>query len=136
MIPEIPITDTTSKIITQYANGKVSAIISLSKGLYHGKYISYYSTGSVLREEMNKYGENEGYIKTYYPNNRLRELINYSSNNRQGLYELYFESGKKQKSGNYYMDIEDGDWKIYNTDGNIKEILTYRNGIIYDIKKR
>lgn len=136
MIPEIPITDTTSKIVTHYANGKVSAIILLSKGLYHGKYISYYPTGSVLREDMNKYGENDGFDKTYYPNNKLRELINYTSNNRHGLYELYYENGKKQKSGNYYMDNEEGDWKIYNTDGSVKEILTYRNGIIYDIRKK
>jgi len=135
MIPEVPITDATSEIKTYYPNGNVSAIIPLYRGLYNGKVISYYSSGSVLHEGMYKFDENEGYDKNYYPNNKLRELTNYTSNSRNGLYEMYNENGKKQKSGNYFMDNEEGEWKIYNTDGSIKEVLTYRNGIIYDIKK-
>jgi uncharacterized protein len=136
MIPEVAITDTTRKIKTYYQNGKVSAIISLYKGLYHGKLTSFYTSGSLLRESNFKFDENEGYDKTYYPNNKLRELINYTSDSRNGLYELYYENGRKQKSGNYFMGNEAGEWKIYNTDGSIKELITYRNGIIYDIKKR
>ena len=135
MIPEVPITDATSEIKTYYPNGNVSAIIPLYRGIYNGKVISYYSSGSVLHEGMYKFDENEGYDKNYYPNNKLRELTNYTSNSRNGLYEMYNENGKKQKSGNYFMDNEEGEWKIYNTDGSIKEVLTYRNGIIYDIKK-
>jgi uncharacterized protein len=136
MIPEIPITDTTTKITTYYPDGKVSAIISLYKGLYHGRFVAYYPTGSVLREVLYKSGENEGYDKTYFPDKKLRELINYSSDNRNGLYELYYENGKIQKTGKYVLDEEDGDWKVYNNDGSLKEVLTYRNGVMYDIKKK
>ena len=136
MIPEIAITDATSEIKTYYPNGNVAAVIPLYKGLYNGKFISYYSSGTKLHEATFKPDDIEGYDKTYYPSNKLRELINYSSASRNGLYEMYYENGKKQKTGNYFMDNEAGEWKIYNTDGSLKEILTYRNGIIYDINKK
>lgn len=134
MIPEIAITDTTSKIITYYPNGKVSAIIPLYRGLYHGRFISYYPSGTLLREATYISDNNEGYDKSYYPNNKLREILNYKSDNLNGLYELYYENGKMQKSGNYFMNSEDGEWIIYSPEGNRKETFTYRNGVLYDIK--
>lgn len=134
MIPEILITDKTSRITTYYPNGKVSAVIPLNRGLYEGRFISYYSSGALLRECIYKYGEYDGYDKNYYPNNKLREVFNYVSDNRNGIYEKYFENGKKETSGNYINDDEDGQWKIYNTDGSIKTILTYRYGTVYEIK--
>jgi uncharacterized protein len=134
MIPEVPITDATTEIKTYYQNGNVSAIIPLYRGLYNGKFISYYSSGSKLREATFKLDEIDGYEKDFYPNNRLRELINYSSGDRNGLYELYYENGKKQKTGNYFMDNEEGEWKVFNNDGSVKETITYRNGVTHDIK--
>jgi uncharacterized protein len=134
MVPEIVITDTTSKIIAYFPNGNVSAIIPLYKGLYHGKLMTYYSSGSLLREATFKYDESVGYDKSFYPNNKIREIINYASDNRDGLYEMYFENGNKQKTGYYFMGQEQGDWLIYNNDGSLKETLTYQNGVIYDIK--
>jgi antitoxin component YwqK of YwqJK toxin-antitoxin module len=44
------------------------------------------------------------------------------------------KTAKSKTAGNYLMNNEEGEWKIFNTDGSIKEILTYRNGVIYDIK--
>jgi uncharacterized protein len=134
MIPEVAVTDATNEIKTYYSNGNVAAVIPLYKGLYNGKFISYYSTGTKLREAIFILDDIEGYDKSFYPGNKLRELINYAFTDRNGLYELYFENGKKQKTGNYYMDNEQGEWKIFNNDGSIKEILNYQNGVIYDIK--
>jgi antitoxin component YwqK of YwqJK toxin-antitoxin module len=134
MVPEIAVTDATTEIKTYYSNGNVSAVIPIYRGLYNGKFISYYSSGSKLRETIFKFDDNEGYDKSYYPNNKLRELINYTSDSRNGIYELYYENGKKQKTGNYFMDNEEGEWKIFKTDGSIEEIVTYQNGIVYDIK--
>jgi uncharacterized protein len=134
MVPELAITDATGEIKTYYQNGNVSAVIQLSGGLYHGKFNSYYSSGSKLREATFKSDNAEGPDKSFYPNNNIREVINYSNDSRNGLYELYYENGKKKTAGNYLMDNEEGEWKIFNTDGSIKEILTYKNGIIYDIK--
>ena len=136
LIPEIAIRDTTSKIITYYPNGHVSANISLYRGLYNGRFTSFYSSGTRLREATFKLDDNEGYEKNFYPNNKLRELINFTADSKNGLYEIYYENGNKQKTGNYFMDNEEGEWKTFNTDGSIKDILTYRNGLIYEIKQK
>jgi uncharacterized protein len=134
MVPEIAITDTTTRIRTYYPNGNVSAAFSICKGLYQGKLTTYYSAGTKLREASFNLDQAEGVEKYYYPNNKLRELITYSCDNRNGLYEKYYENGKKQKSGKYNVDNPDGEWTVYNPDGSIKEMITYSNGVIYDIK--
>jgi len=134
MIPEIAITDATKEIKTYYQNGNVSAVIPIYRGLYNGKLISYYPSGSKLREAIFKLDDIEGYDKSYYPDNKLREITNYGYDSRNGSYELYYENGRKQKTGNYVMNNEEGEWKIFNPDGSLKEVLTYRNGVLYDIK--
>jgi len=134
MVPETVIMDSTTKIIAYYPNGKISAVIELYRGLYHGKLVNYYPTGGLLREATFKLDDIEGIDKKYYPNNRLRELTSYSFDNRHGLYELYFENGQKQKTGKFFMNEQEGDWKIFNSDNSLKETLIYRNAVIYDIK--
>jgi len=132
LVPEIPIRDTTSKITTYYPNGHVAAAFSIYRGLYNGKFTTYYSNGTKLREASFKLDQSDGVEKNYYPDNKLRELITYSYGCMNGVYEKYSGNGKKQEEGKYFMDNKDGKWSVYNTDGTIKEIYNYSNGVIYD----
>ena len=50
--PEIAVTAKTSQIITYYPNGSISARISLNRGMYHGKLVTYYPTEKYLRKQI------------------------------------------------------------------------------------
>ena len=135
-IPEIPVTDTITEIVTYYPNGRISARFRLSHGLYNGKFITYYANGTKLKEATYANDENEGYETLFYPNNMLKEKVSYHADNREGIYQSYYDNGKIHKTGNYFMNNEEGDWKVFNREGSLKEILTYHDGVLYEIKKK
>ena len=66
----------------------------------------------------------------------LKEKVSYHADNREGIYQSYYDNGKIHKTGNYFMNNEEGDWKVFNREGSLKEILTYHDGVLYEIKKK
>jgi antitoxin component YwqK of YwqJK toxin-antitoxin module/Tfp pilus assembly protein PilF len=135
LIPEIPVDTTTTEIICNYPNGRTAIRIQLKKCLYHGKLLSYYPTGILMRETTFYEDNIEGFDKQYFPNGKIRESIYYHNDDREGPYESYYENGQKHKQGQYHCDNETGEWKVYDENGRLKEMLYYYNGMLYDIVK-
>ncbi len=134
-INDISITPDTKLIQAFYQNGKMSVKIPLKKGMYHGKFESWYASGSKLREADFVDDDSHGNETIYYANGKVKEATVYNFDEKDGAYRLYYENGKIYKEGQYLLGNEHGEWKIYSVDGKLSEILMYNNGILYEIRK-
>lgn len=87
-----------------YMNGKKSAAISYSNGIYDGTSIWYYENGNIKEIKTYSNGKVNGWCKTFYESGLLKE-------------EKYVENG--------YID---GILKRYYANGALQAVLTYEKG--------
>lgn len=99
-----------------------------SKGIEkrEGKYVSYYSTGSLDYIVDMKNNEFHG-KKVNYEDEKISSIINFSNASIGGNAESYID-GKIYTTIEYKNDVPDGKANIYNADGSIAVTQTYKNG--------
>lgn len=132
-VPEVPVTLTTTQMVTYYPTGKISARISISKGNYHGKFLTYYANGTPLQVSEKFYDENTGVYKEYYPNGAIKNVTTYIADEKSGPYALYYITGKVKESGDYFSDQKNGVWTKFSETGAVQEKLIYYMDELYEI---
>lgn len=89
-----------------HLNGKKSAEISYSDGIYDGT--SYW----------------------FYENGNLKETKTFSNGKLNGWYRAYYESGLLKEEKYIKEGVTDGIHKLYFGNGALKSVLSYENGIL------
>ena len=99
-----------------------------SKGVekMEGKYVSYYSNGSLYYIADIKNNEFHG-KKVNYENEKISSIINFSHDSMEGNVESYID-GKIYNIIEYKNEVPDGKVSIYNSDGSIAVTQIYKNG--------
>jgi antitoxin component YwqK of YwqJK toxin-antitoxin module/Tfp pilus assembly protein PilF len=133
---ESKIDSSTTLITAYYPNGKVSASISMHKGLYTGKMRTYYSGGSLLNESEYTDDCITGVRKEYYPDGKLRAFTTYANDCLNGLQTLYHPNGIKALEGYNLNDSRHGAWHCYDEQGKMIQILHYEYDEIVDIENK
>jgi uncharacterized protein len=134
LLPETPVTTSTTEIVCHYPDGTISARITMKQGLLDGPYTTYYPDGKTMKEKVFVQGDLEGPYKSYFPNGKLKELINYHLDERDGTYEKYFLNGTKKVTGTYMAGQLTGEWNFTDESGRPLATLYYINDEIYDCK--
>lgn len=106
-ITSVIITSAQTGVFKSYhLNGKKSAEISYSDGIYDGT--SYW----------------------YYENGNLKETKTFSNGKLNGWYRAYHESGLLKEEKYINEGVTDGIQKLYFGNGALKSVISYENGIL------
>jgi len=85
------------------SEGKKSALIEYSKGVYQGRYMQWH-------------------------NDTLTLLGRYDNNQKTGEWKSWYKNRKLDYQGKYVSGKREGEWKFYHKSGKIAAIETYENG--------
>ena len=127
------IDDAKNELVCYYPDGKISARLPFSKGIFNGKHATYYPSGKLLREISYVNDYREGLSKYYYENGSIEESCEWLNGNKSGHYTLYFANGQKKMEGNYRANKKTGKWFVYSETGKLLETLYYANDELYEI---
>jgi antitoxin component YwqK of YwqJK toxin-antitoxin module/Tfp pilus assembly protein PilF len=134
LLPEKDVDIKMKQIQCYYPNGKLSASITLTNGVYDGDMKTYYPGGNIMQEKVFANDNFAGANKFYYNNGKLKELISYTDDDRNGRYETYYENGQIHEAGWFLADQAQGTWLVYSEAGKLVNTLYYDNDEIHDLK--
>ena len=135
--PEIYVKNGTWKYYFPYSD-RLSVVITYSKDVENGLYISYDSTTQLVAEKgMKKNGLSEGEWQFFYHNsNDLICKTTYSKDVKHGPFTAYYPSGRKLETGRYKDSLREGVFKTYYPNGNLLRETDYHLGqgkaVFYD----
>ena len=93
-----------------------------------GKWLYYFTDGTILSEEYYKNGLLEGDFKIYYKNGKLTEHTMYKNGLKHGFSKKYSDEGVLIEEVMYVRGKENGLAKYFELNGNLKETGVYENG--------
>lgn len=117
------ITDTADVIIT----------FEVVKGIKHGRFITYYTNGSIEKIGWIRKNNNEGEWRYFYPSGELECVGYYVNDIPHGKWERFYKNGSLKETGNYKRGVQDGEWKSFTPSAELKEHLLFRNGKMIDL---
>ncbi|MGH2646209.1 MAG: toxin-antitoxin system YwqK family antitoxin, partial [Ginsengibacter sp.] len=109
-----------------YSDGKVSSIVTYSKGVRNGRSQQFYQNGKLSSDVFYQNGNFYGTVKNFYLNGNLNTEEYYDKNHvDQGPFKIWFESGKLSETGSTINGKIVGKCILYHENGNVKEIRFY-----------
>ena len=115
-------------LITESAeNGQIIWKARTIKGLYNGKYFSFYDNGDTLQKGEYKNGKLSGFVYHYTSNSSFGIAtvphcwlkIKYINGVRNGISETYYENGKPFISSVYVNNVQSGECSVYYKTGQL-----------------
>ncbi len=93
-----------------------------------GRWLYYFSDGSLLSEENYVAGKKEGVQVNYFKNGQVTSKTTFKNNVKEGLSEIYSDQGVLIESVRYAGGVLNGTASYYDLKGNLKERGVYANG--------
>ena len=111
-------------------NGMVLSVVDMRRGEPHGRFISYYPSGSLQMEGQYLYGKQELLWREFYENGVINSSGRYAKGVKDGKWAHFHQDGNKDKDLNYSMGVLDGSIKLYSADADadVQIILYYSQG--------
>ncbi|HBD93595.1 MAG TPA: hypothetical protein DC057_05440 [Spirochaetia bacterium] len=109
----------TNKLFT----GKIennSYSTGVKKGLFHGKYVSYFDNGQINTITYFKNGMSVGKCTVYYHDGKLLSESTFKKNMLEGPMKIYHNNGQLYTDSNYKNDKLNGEQRLYAEDGSLK----------------
>lgn len=101
-----------------------------NKGKKQGISKVYDQNGKILLEECNwSNNKKHGRYTSYYTTGSIRIKMYYNQGIMHGLFENYYENGKTKTKGQYAKDFRKGKWITYNEKGREEKIEYFDQGI-------
>lgn len=117
------------KFISFFSDGTISLEQSFLFDKDHGDYKNYYSNGNIASEGKFAYGKREGLWKFYHKNGKIKFIKNYKNGLAEGEYKYYYDNGAIQTTGQLKDDLKEGEFIYYAPDGEIQIKKSYKKGI-------
>jgi antitoxin component YwqK of YwqJK toxin-antitoxin module len=103
------------------------------KNELHGRYISYFLSGSIESKGQFVNNETTGIWEFFFESGNLKMKGILRQNSNYGRWEYFFENGQKSMEGTINGNNKEGEWKIYYESGELREQGNYqqnkRNGL-------
>ncbi|WP_010179137.1 toxin-antitoxin system YwqK family antitoxin [Aquimarina agarilytica] len=117
--------------------GKLNHTINYLHDELEGKYTSYYKTGGVDFEYVNKKGKVDGVYRDYNEYGALIEVKNFIDGDLQGEYKSYYNIGKEAKEyvGTYKNGQFSGELINYYDNGQVWNKVSYVDGKFHGDKE-
>lgn len=112
------------KVVTYASDGKtVVAESTSSSGKRNGRYATYYSDGTLEKEQEFKEGKEHGYLRTYDKDGNIKWDCYYEDGKMHGqqIQLFYSTAGNYVKTSNYNQGKLIGDYSEYFEEGALKE---------------
>ncbi len=110
-------------------NGHKEAVYRLTdKKILDGKYTTWYSDGTVHREQEYLGGELHGTNRQYHRNGKLASESTYQKGQKVGKAIDYYKNGNKESEFHYSKGEPEGAFKTWNEDGALASTGSFRNG--------
>lgn len=116
--------------VLYYENGDTQIIENYQKGLFQGKYQTFFLGGKPQLVGQYQNNKMEGLWTKYYENGTLMEKVNFSNNLENGPFQEFYPNGKLKTEGAYREgDNEHGLLKIYDETGRHIKSMECLDGI-------
>jgi len=93
-----------------------------------GRWLYFFSDGSLLSEENYVAGKKEGVQVNYFKNGQVTSKVAFKNNVKEGLSEIYSDQGVLIESVRYANGVLNGAASYYDLKGSLKERGVYANG--------
>ena len=90
---------------------------------------TYYDTGELMCEYIQKNGIEHGPFKCYYESGALRIEGTYKNGNREGIAKTYYENGQLKTENTIKDDQPVGTGKLYYENGSLMMKNTFEDGL-------
>ena len=97
-------------------------------GVLEGKKVSYYKSGSVLKEEEFHAGILNGRTHEYYENGKPKVILMFKDAKKNGAINEWWDTGKHKTEGTFIEDKQTGKWKMYFNNGQTALEGTFSEG--------
>jgi uncharacterized protein len=135
LVPVIPISSNTGKIVQYFSNGNKSLEAEYLDGMRTGVYKIYHPNGTLYYESTEKYDLTEGKVAEYSPTGVVRKNYMYVAGNQDGSYKEMHDNGKIKEEGFYFNGYPHGLRTVYDLAGKPVQKLVFYYGLILNVLK-
>ena len=129
LVPEIPITKGSGKVLAYFKNGIKSAELEFKEYQVDGQRTLYYSNGKEYISGKRINGLEHGLKKIFYPDGKLMKEENYAYGKLHGRLTYYAANGTLLSDVNYYLGEMHGECHYYAA-GKLTDTVIYYYGVL------
>lgn len=111
-----------------YPDGKLRAQIEYADGWLDGKYLTYYNSGELKRNNVFRSGRQNGVQTTYFDNGNASGKTEYCDGVRCGFSRRFYRSGQIKTETFYKSGNRDGKYSHYYPNGSIAVRASFTQG--------
>lgn len=113
-----------------YPDGALRARGRFVRGLPDGRWVVYFNSGMVQREDTYQLGVPDGPVRRGWPDGSDRLQGRISQGLRVGRWRTWYANGQIESDGDYREDRRQGDWRFWNDQGRLLRHVRYSAGHI------